>query len=145
MRTCTLLAALLLCAWTDPGAAATAPEQPPAAPKEKQEVGPMEIDFAPLPGPKDADQYKIHLVVLTANGTKFKDTFTIGRGFTAEDVRDFVKRGVAGAGWTVKALGNTGLVIEGYKDSEIRSVEIKTEGLTTGSEPTVTRVPKKEK
>jgi hypothetical protein len=125
---------LLLCGW------ATSPQATPAPQKE---VGPLEIDFSPLPA-KGTDDYKLHVVIETENGTRFKETYNIGAGTTATGIRDLIKASIP-AGWKVQSIGDARLLIEGYKDSQVSKCDLKAEGVPATNAPVVRRPAKKEK
>ncbi len=112
---------------------------------DKAKAGPMEIDFSPLPGMNVATVYKIHLVVDAESGVRFRDTYTINRT-PVGDVRDLAKLSIESVpGWKVRAVGDDRLVIEGHKDSGVRAIEIKVEGLSADMTPVSYRLPKEKK
>lgn len=134
---CTL-AALLLFACVGLLGVKAEPPKPPIKPKE---VKPVEIDFSPLPGIEQVDQYKIHLTVRAESGVGFEDTFTIERT-PVSSVRNFVKRSMQTVDWKVTTLGDDKLLIEGHRGSPVRSVDIKVEGLPSAKTPVVRGLPK---
>ncbi len=132
-----LLATAALCCWSFFGVAAPAPEK-------KDEVGPVEIDFAPLPEEAPGDNlldYSIKLVIRCADGSSYKQTFTVkGKIFSVGALRDTVNNDLAIDGWTVKKVGDKKLVVEGYKESQVKTLEVSAEKLTKESIPTTKRV-----
>jgi len=135
MRSC-LIAALLL-GWVSSAAAA-----PPGRAGGRKGAGPVEIEFATMVVGTGIPECKLHVVIRTENATKFRETYNIGAGTEAAGVRDLVKASIP-EGWKIRAVGDTILVIEGYKGSPVKTAEIKAEGLPKGYEPTVRHLPKK--
>lgn len=132
MRMSLILTALLL------GAVPAPPEKP------KEESGPVEINFAPLPE-SGIGKYKIHIVAETRGGDKFKESYTADRAVPASNIRFLVERSFQSAGWKVQCSDEAKLLVEGYKNSPLKSLEVTTEGLTKEQTPIIKRVPAKEK
>ncbi len=145
MRIAWIICNLFLFLWVTCADAVSAPDKP------KQEVGPMELDFSALGGTERIEgsvKYKIHIAVQAESGVNYRETFTIEGpgGFPVPSIRNSVRDSIESApGWKVKAVGKDKLVIEGHKESPVRIVDIKVEGLPAKMAPTARRVPKSEK
>ena len=143
MRMSLILAVLLALPGGTDVLAAPAPETPPAKPKE--EISPVEIDFAPVPREVRDGEFKIHIVAETEAGAKFKETYTCQYGFPGDGVRGLVRATFKEAGWTVQGVGETKLIVVGRREARLKSLELKPEGLTMEQTPTVKRLSAKEK
>jgi hypothetical protein len=71
-------------------------------PQPKENTGPREIDFAPLPTGPD---YPLEITVVTQDNNCLKDTWNIGAFTSGKIVRNFVRDSVP-AGWQVEADGD---------------------------------------
>jgi hypothetical protein len=117
------------------------------AQEEKDEVGPVEIDFSPLPekavGNNPTD-YELDVVIRCKDGSTFKTRVTVVRlGLTAETVRDLVKASLQLDGWTVREVEKKRLVVEGCKDSPVKTVQIT--GISKDWLPTTKRIKEEDK
>ncbi len=101
----------------------------------------MEIDFSPLPETLGKGKYMVHLVIHARNEVTYKDSFTVMGNLPVSLLRDSVKTSMESVpGWKVKAVGDHKLIIEGHRDSPVRSVDIKVEGLPPEKTPKVLRI-----
>jgi hypothetical protein len=96
------------------------------------------IQFGPLPAVAAAP-YKVQLRIVVGTGAQaqiLQETYTIGAGFTPENVRDLV-RGSLQDLWHVSNSGSTGLTITGLKNNPqnllINQAGIGTTGLPAGA------------
>lgn len=113
------------------------------APKPKG-VGPVEIDFAPLPGLEGNVDFSITLAVETENGSGLAKTeYEIGAHTTQNTIRLLIKASLP-EGWDVETEGLTKLILKSYKKSLVAKVDIRIEGLgKNGPKPTVKWLGKK--
>jgi hypothetical protein len=114
------------------------PEKP--AEKAKEEAGPVEIDFSPLP-PANSDKYEVTITIDSKDGPTFREAATVVR-IKPELVRNHMKTALKLQEWTATEVGETKLIVESYKGSPVTKVEIKVEGegVKDSMTPTVKRV-----
>jgi hypothetical protein len=149
MQGLTTTAVLLLSAC----ASLFSPAPPGKGAGSEGEAGPVEIDFSPLPGKdgkvsmldKDGKAtYEILIVVETAYGPKFEQSYNIAEGTSAGAVRDLATGSFAD-GWKLEPVGDDKLIVRAYKDSPVRSAEVKVERIPLSMTPTVHRLKEKAK
>jgi hypothetical protein len=110
--------------------------------KAKDEAGPVEIDFSPLPDRKKGDEpirFEVTIVLESKDGPTHKFPFTIF-GLPTEVVRNHIKNDLELNDWVVRPVGDKKLVVESYKGSPVTTVEIKVDGIKESMTPTVERV-----
>jgi hypothetical protein len=131
---------VLLLAFATANLAGAASQAPPA--QKADEGGTYEIDFSPLPA-NEFREYKLHITTQARSGITFKDTVDTNGGISPKDMRDFVKDMYESVDWTVRAEGDTRLIVEGLGGSPVVKMEFKVEGLPPNRTPKVKRLEKK--
>lgn len=140
MRILWLLAALALMSEATLAFAAPVPRPKP----KPKEVGPVEINFSPLPKEAPVD-YRLKLSIDCENGTGLaQSTYKIGAGTDPCSVLTLVKASLPD-GFDTEVVGFNQLIIKGYKGNRVVKVDIKIEGIPQNHTPTVRRLPDKKK
>ena len=130
---------LMLAALTVASLAAIASQTPAA--QKADEGGAYEIDFAPLPNTPLAT-YRLHFFTQARSGETYENTFTV-YNFPLPALRDHIMRSYKEVGWTVRAEGDTRLVVEGLEGSPVVKMEVKLEGQPPDRTPKIKRLEKK--
>lgn len=99
----------------------------------------VEIDFAPIPPIGAMLKYKVHVVVTANSGGQFKDTFSVD-GLTPEGMRNWLAGHLERGDFEVRLSEKTKLIVISYKNSSIKSIEIKMEGAPQDNAPFVKRI-----
>lgn len=108
----------------------------------KEDDGPVEIDFTPLPGMGDQTEYRLHLTLKDASGEGLAQGYKIGANTDPVDVAELVL-GSLPDGFQAKRDGAK-LIVTSFSDKPIKTVTVKAEGLPKGfNPPKVRRLPKK--
>jgi hypothetical protein len=110
----------------------------------KNEDGPIEIDFSPLPGTGVGVEYKIRLTLQIADGSGMKEQgYNIGKNTEPKDVTELIQRSLSKR-FEVERDGAK-LIVKSFDGKPITKVEIKALGLPQDAKgPTAKRLPKKE-
>jgi hypothetical protein len=129
----------MLAALTVASLAAIASQTPAA--QKADEGGAYEIDFAPLPD-DDLSAYKLEFITQARSGAMYKEMFIV-YNFPIPAVRRIVKESYEKAGWTVRAEGETRLIVEGIGGSPVVKMEVKLTNQPPDRAPKVKRLEKK--
>jgi hypothetical protein len=112
-------------------------------PKPK-EVGPVEIDFSPLPKEAPVD-YRLKLSIVCEGNTGLDlTTYKIGARTSPGGILSLVLISLPD-GFDAKSVGSNRLVVKGYKGNQVVKVDVKVEGIPKKHTPTVRRLPQKKK
>lgn len=93
-------------------------------------------DFTPVT-PIGGTGYDVAVVAEAESGVRQLVCYTCTRHSTAEDARDAAALQLKGGGWDVRVVGETKLIVVGYKGSPVRRLEVET---TNGTRPVARRV-----
>ncbi len=117
-----------------------------AAPLPKpKEVGSVEIDFSPLSEDVVKKDFKVTLTLKSKSGVSYKDVITCDAGASTKMLRNMFRDSVMSTGWQTKESGDSVLLIERHKDSDLTQISIKAETLDGDvlPAPKVKRIPVK--
>jgi hypothetical protein len=92
-----------------------------------KDIGPIEIDFAPMEDPALKVQYQITIWLRSVSGGEFKEVYTTDPPMSAKDFQRIVKSSVESVGWQAREEGDTKLVIEKHKKGALNDYKIKAE------------------
>lgn len=84
--------------------------------------GSVAIDFSPLG--EQRQRYQLTLLIVTKDGSKFEESYSIGAREGPEGVRALVRTSMEKA-WLATKIGDKTLVIHGHKKSAVTVVKIK--------------------
>lgn len=111
----------------------------------EQPLGTKELDFSPML-PKGKDKLPKFLLRVNLLDYPIQDDcgkgnvkrgFGFKQGTTVKEVRDTLQSVLFHEKWKVKAVDDTKLLIEAYKDNPVRLVKVEAEGLPKEQQPRV--------
>jgi nitrogen regulatory protein PII-like uncharacterized protein len=97
-------------------------EKKPESKKEYPAIGPVEIDFSPLPL-KEVQGCGVHYNFHSESNMGVVGAIIV-RNETVTQVRDMVKESLAEDGWAVRAVGKDKLQVLNYKRSPLIQAEV---------------------
>lgn len=117
---------------------------PVPRPKPKpKEVGPMQIDFSPLPGAAGQVDYRLKLTMEFENvkGTT-EAKFKIGAGTDPDSIINLIQASLSTVDMEQTSAN---LLIKGYRGHRVLRLEVQVEGIPQKHKPTVRRLPDEKK